>query len=77
MNLDLNKEDFESAADALADISKFIEHAKEMVSNEFLFDKEEFVQTLDQLATVFDLLITAGTTHIETQFLIEEIENTP
>jgi Asp-tRNA(Asn)/Glu-tRNA(Gln) amidotransferase C subunit len=77
MNIDFTKEELESTSDALVDINKFIERSKDQVANEALFTKEDFVQTLDQITTLFDLLMTAGTMHIETQLMIEEIENSP
>ena len=76
MNLnDINDEELTDAIDTMADISKFIEHNKQLVADESLVSKEEFVKALDQMTTLFGLLITAGSMAAETQHLINEIEN--
>lgn len=77
MKLNIDKKELELAAEAMVDINKIIEHSKAMVSSEFLFAKEDFVTKLDQITTLLDVLITAGTMQIETQLMIDEMENAP
>lgn len=77
MNIDFTKDELKGASDAIVHINKLIENSKHQVANEESFTKEDFVGTLDNLTTIFDLLMTAGTMHVESQLLIDEIENSP
>jgi hypothetical protein len=77
MKLDFTKEDLVNAADFMADINDFIAYSKNVVANPQLFQKEEVVETLTNMTTIFDLLITAGSMQVETQLMIDEIENAP
>jgi len=77
MKLEINNDDLKDAADFMADINQFIADSKDLVVNKDLSTKEEFVDQLSRMTTLFDLLITAGTMQVETQLMIDEMEIAP